>query len=162
MISREEESEARRVLREVPDVDVDLHLGRSGSTWLKLLERAACAAHLHFSAYGDTGPMLPLSLIRGVPVLVSDFSDAQELPSSAVFKIETGEGEQEAICRALTELFSNFGLRTEIGAAGRATALERYDARAIDSELRHLIESVRIASPRVYSENEALSLGGRI
>ena len=162
MISREEESEARRILSENPRVGVELHFGRTCSVWSELLERAACAAHLHFSAYGDHGPALPMSLMRGVPVLVSDFGDAEQLPGSAVLKIETGAGENQSLRAALKSILDGTAAAAGIGTAGRTVALEKHDARAIAAELNHLFErlseSVQIGMNPYSLQNEAVGL----
>jgi hypothetical protein len=116
LIDEDEYRTAERVLAEYPDLKTQLHSGRCGEHWEKLLVEADIAIHLHHSGCGDPGPFLAQSLAAGVLVAVSDYSDGALLPASAVLKIFPGQdgGTQ------LTTLFEN--LRDE---QGRELAFER-------------------------------------
>jgi glycosyltransferase involved in cell wall biosynthesis len=93
MLDDSEVEEAKRLAAEFETNDVEFVVPRSFDRWRNVVERADVAVHLLFSAYGDPGPWLAISMMAGVPCVVSDYSAAALLPDQVVWKIACGEKE---------------------------------------------------------------------
>jgi hypothetical protein len=107
--------------------------GRGPAEWSRVLPCLDAALHLHFSVFGQPGPALALSMMHGLPCLVSDFGGSDFLPEDAVIKIRAGAGEAQEIAGVVERLRSGAVLVDR--ARVSAVALERHAAEQIAEEL---------------------------
>ncbi len=104
LLDRSEFPAAQSLLNEFSFPGVSLVEGRSPQRWRDLLSSADCAVHTHFSVYGQPEPYLGISLMAGLPCLVSRFGPTEYLPENIVFKIEAGSQEVFQISEVLKAL----------------------------------------------------------
>ncbi len=165
LVSPDEEAEAARLRSEFPELAVELRADRSPESWRVALGSSALAVHLHFSAYGDPGPLFPITLMSGVPAVVSDFGEWTELDPAAFLRVVPGDrqrSELEKVFRLLDESSLN-----PIAERARALAAELFDSRRTAGELVALFESVRSGRiqadlPDKIQKREAWSAGSGI
>lgn len=152
LVSESEEPSARRLIAQAGvEGRVELMLGRGLERWSALVREASLALHFHVSAFGDCGPELGLSMLSGVPVGVSDFSESGLLPEGVALRLEPGECAGEMLESWLLKLAAGEAF-AETSALGKAYAEEFFDARCVISELRSVIEAVRNSSYRPEGE----------
>jgi glycosyltransferase involved in cell wall biosynthesis len=71
------------------------------------------------------------AMASGVPVVVVAEGDVQQIVEGGGIGIALDPGDVDGIAAALTRLADSAGERERMGAAGRRTAIERYDRKAI-------------------------------
>lgn len=133
LVAQEEETQAREMLKEFSLVDAEIVIGRSPEAWKTLISAGGIAVHTLFSAFGQSGPYLPLSLSAGLPCMVSNFGAMEHIPDDVVYKIQPGETEAREIEETLALLLSRRDLHTT--ARVRCFAEEVHDRRKIAAEL---------------------------
>lgn len=113
------------------------------------------AVNLRFPTVGETSGAVCRLAGSGLPVVVSDVGWFRELPASFASRIPVGEGEGEAVARALGELAADEGLRARRAAAARAWGEARSPARVAAAYARVI---------RAVMEGRAPALGllGRV
>ncbi len=138
LVSEREFSEARRLLEEFGLKDADLIAGRTPEKWEETVKEGGIAIHTHFSVFGQVGPYFHISLMAGLPCLVSDFGSSDYFPSNVLFKIPPGEGEANLLRTTIETILSNPGLsRVKLAAE---YAREMYSERAVAGELSYIFE----------------------
>lgn len=96
---------AKELIREAGvESRVNLHTNRTPEHWTSLLESVQIAIHLRFSAFGHTGPYMPISLAAGKQVIVSEFGEMDHLPDEIVYKIRPGDTEAQELYYVLSAL----------------------------------------------------------
>lgn len=131
-------------------VSVDCLLrGRSPEGWSCVVTGASLALHPYFSVFGDPGVYLPISLARGVPSVVSDFSVGSLYPDSVVIKVRPGDGEAEAFCELIKRAVAG-EVFPEIQFCD-IYAQENYDARSIGAQLERLLDCFWLELERISS-----------
>jgi len=136
-----EKQAAGELLNEFELKECNLLSGRSPQSWAGLLTKADIALHPLFSAYGQPGPYLAMSLMAGLPCIVSRFGATDYLPEELVFKITPGEGEVMEIKSALTAIIED--VVHFCPQAVSAYAYERHEAKKTAGELAWIFESSR-------------------
>lgn len=116
---------------------------------------ADVAVNLRFPTVGETSGAVCRLAGSGLPVVVSDVGWFRELPGSFASRIPVGEGEAEAVARALGELAGDEELRAARAAAARAWGEARSPAR---------IASAYACAIRAVMEGRgpALGMAGRL
>ncbi len=131
---------------------VTLLYGDSFDDWVSLLPTIDCATHLRFSAFGQAGPALALSMAAGVAVVVSDFGASEHIPSEIAFKIQPGATEVlelAALWQALAQrAVSSWNLSNHRERV-RAYARERHEVRVVVSNFMHAFEQSQPALARL-------------
>ena len=148
MVSQEEEAAAGAMLRR-HGLHAELLVGRTLENWEALLARSALAIHLHVSAYGDPGPELALSMMSGVPAVVSDFADGGLLPDAVAVKVSPGERASQELRLMLERLITApdaAARRVEIAADALGYGMEYFPSRAVAAELLMLVNPQQIGS----------------
>ncbi len=145
MVAADEEAQARALLAEFPPAEVELIIGRTPRRWSDIAKKSDVALHPLFSAYGQPGAYLAISLMCGVPSVVSSFGATEYLPESVVCKVRPGESESfetaEFLRRLLAPSAEGTALRGAMSERSRRFALEFYDRRHIAAELALVFES---------------------
>jgi glycosyltransferase involved in cell wall biosynthesis len=143
--------ELAAAMREVPDATLwvagERLVSDRGPDMEALLSGAALGNRLHLLGYREDIPALmaaadmfvlpsrfeglPMSVIEamltGLPVVACDVRGPAEQVVNDVTGLLVPVGDATALAAALRRLTADAGLRTRMGAAGRARALERYD-----------------------------------
>ena len=101
LIDENECGEARALAQEYRISDIEFVSQRSPYRWKQLVRSLDVAVHLLFSAFGQTGPYLQISMARGLPCIVTNFGAEQGLPESVVFKTTPGDREAVEILETL-------------------------------------------------------------
>lgn len=104
MIAPDEEPRAKELLQEFSLLGVKLCLPKSPEQWEKLVSTASVAFHLSFSAFGQLGPYLQISLASGTPAVVTKFGAGTCFPEELTFQIEPGAFEEAEIRGVLRHL----------------------------------------------------------
>lgn len=143
LLDREEEQAARRLCTEFGVEGVRFEFPRTVSAWKQLVCSADAAVHLLFSAYGDPGPWLAISLMAGLPCVVNDFSAAAWFPDSVLFKIRCGDGESDELLRILTSILTR-AADDELSAKEQLSvqyAVEQFSTPMVANELKYLLST---------------------
>ena len=156
---RKEQEQAARLVGEFAAGPVDFLTGRSPEKWAALLEEGDAALHTLFSVFGHAGPYLEMSLLAGLPCLVSDFGDSDYLPDKFVFKIEPGDAESSQIVEVLRSLAED--AVTVDRAAISGYAREKNDARSVAQELARIFSGVGPYLRAFYEEWESYAQEAR-
>ena len=133
MIDSDEENLALDLLGEFGIESYEFLVFRTPSAWQELVTSLDLAVHTQFSAFGQPGPYLAMSLMAGLPVAVTRFGTTDVLPASVVFHIEAGETESSQIIELLERLSD--GSKTSSLQTTRDYAAEIFDCQAVASEL---------------------------
>lgn len=150
LIEPEEKSASDELLKEFEVTTANLVLGRSPANWERLVQRGGIAIHTLFSVYGQPGPYLEISLMAGLPVIVTNFASTEYLPDSVLFKVQPGETESVEIRESVRAI-----IRGEVFFSPervREFAIENYSAQKIADELSLMFER---CEPRI---RQALAL----
>jgi glycosyltransferase involved in cell wall biosynthesis len=123
--------------------------GRSPEDWSCAVTGASLALHPYFSVFGDPGVYLPISLARGVPSVVSDFSVGSLYPDSVVIKVRPGSSETEAFCE-LIKRAADGEVFPESQFCG-IYAQENHDARSIGAQLEEVLDRFWLELERITS-----------
>jgi glycosyltransferase involved in cell wall biosynthesis len=134
MIEENERSAALELLKEFAIENFELLPGRSPQAWYALAADADIALHPLFSAYGQPGPYLQISLMHELPCITTNFGAAEYLPESVVYKIQPGEHEAHETALALEEILTR-KLRMPIG---REFVIENCASKLVADELLHI------------------------
>ena len=138
LAAEKERAQAAQLLREFSVKDAEIVTSRSPKRWSEILEGAALAVHTHFSAYGQLGPYLQISLMRGVPCLITRFGAAEFVPDRLVFKVDAGNTEAWQIEQVLDSMLQG---RVELDRnALRAYAEQNFAAKRVAGELGNVFE----------------------
>ena len=137
LINKNEKAKAQELLEEFNIKNYNLVLDRSTDKWQEVLSTADFAIHTQFSVFAQNYPYLQLSMMLGVPVIVSDFGYADSLPNDLVFKLPVGESES----LVLKELLLNLKTKdlTELKNKTKSFAEENFSAQVVASELKEII-----------------------
>lgn len=138
LVDSAEEGLARELLAEYGIRDARIISGRSPARWAEVAGGADAAVHTLFSAYGQCGPWLQISLMAGLPCLITDFGSADYWPEGLLFKIEPGESEAVQIAAVLEKLAA-----TDLTAqreASRSYASCEFATPKVASELARIFE----------------------
>ncbi|MCO6431640.1 MAG: hypothetical protein J5J00_12325 [Deltaproteobacteria bacterium] len=138
LIDRLERERAEAMLGEFSVNRFELVEGRSPIRWGQLLEGADATIHTLFSVYGQCAPYLPMSLMAGIPALVTNFGACEYLPDNIVFKIRPGETEACEIKEVLTALAS--GAAYFDSELQRSYAIETHERAQVADELAQILE----------------------
>ena len=104
--------------------------------WKELLEAGArVCINTFFSAFGSPGPALNLSLMSGIPCVVSDMGVGASLPGSVAFKTTPGFEEVECITKAIVQAKSD----NQIGKEARNYAIEHFSMDSLREEFGSLL-----------------------
>ena len=138
LIDREEEAQARALLAEYDLGGVELRLGRTPAAWQALLSKADIAIHSFFSTLGQPGPYFNISLMMGLPCVVTDSQTFEHVSSDLVFKVRPGSTEAVEMREVLQTLY---GVRDFPGrAAQRQFAREMFSSEVVAKELGILFQ----------------------
>jgi glycosyltransferase involved in cell wall biosynthesis len=96
-------------------------------TLWQLLADSDVVVSLRHPTMGETSAMAIRALSVGTPLIVTDGGWFSELPDEVARKIPAGEGETEALLRALEELAGDEGLRERMGSAAVELARGEHD-----------------------------------
>ena len=110
LVGKSENEAAERLVQEYELSNVKIINARSAALWREVLSDCDVAMHLHFSAYGQVGPYLELSLAAGVAVLASQFGATESLSAEVAWKILPGAREKNEIAAVLERLASDRSL----------------------------------------------------
>ena len=139
LIDEGERAQAEAIAGEFGLSQVRFHCGRSPERWARILGGCNAAVHTLFSVFGQPGPYLQLSLMAGLPVLVTRFASCESLPDNLVWKIEPGETEAAEMREVLAHLAA--GGRSAERRCVRDFAIETFDARTVAGELARVFEN---------------------
>lgn len=104
MIEEAEQPHAQSLLQEFEISSCDLLPGRTPQRWRELSSTIDCAVHTFFSVYGQPDPYLAISLMAGIPSIVTRFGSTEYLPENIVLKVDAGDHEATQIEAALKGL----------------------------------------------------------
>lgn len=137
LIDQSERQACEVLLKEFEVPEVELINGRSYGSWEELVRSGGVALHLHASVYGDPGPYLSISLMAGLPAVVTNFGAAEFLSERTVYKLQGGETE----AGELRELLRHFSRnpRAHDASSVRAAANELYSRKAISSQFAAIL-----------------------
>ncbi|MCB0335170.1 MAG: glycosyltransferase [Bdellovibrionales bacterium] len=133
MVRDKDRSHAENLVAEFDIGAVSMVTDYGPAVWQDLTQSFDIAVHLAFSVYEQNDPYLGMSLMAGLPCLVTDFGPSQALPDNVVFKIQPGDSEAFQIQRVLEAL--NARQVAWNSQAARAFAVERYHVAAISHDL---------------------------
>ncbi|MFO0417064.1 MAG: hypothetical protein ACK5Y6_07235, partial [Pseudomonadota bacterium] len=91
---------------------------RSIASWSQLVARSDIALHLHTSTFGHLAPFVQISLAEGVPVVVEQSGQGEDIPEQAAFRVVPGLHEAAQL-KEIFKLVSEQGA-TQLGEPGRA------------------------------------------
>jgi hypothetical protein len=154
LVANEEVEQARMLLEENGVERAEVIGGRTPERWIEVSGRCDVAVHTLFSAYGQPGPYLEISLMRGMPVIVSRFGHTDHLSDSVVFKVEPGESEAVQI-RLLLERLKVSPSVVDCDGVHRF-ARELFDRRAVAGELESVFHSAREKLAPLYQRWSSL------
>ena len=142
MLDESEVAQAQDLLVEFGIKNFEITVGRSAQAWKRILADSGIAVHLHFSVFGNLSPYLEMSLMAGLPTLVTNFGIGATFPDSVVFKIDAGESEAQQIA----ETFSKLQL---LGEKFKRQAIQSYaiETFATDGVAHDLLTLFRRATP---------------
>lgn len=156
LLDETERNEAQRYLNEYQLSDIEFFSPRNTTLWQEVVTQADAIILSLFSAFGDPGPFLPISLMAGRPVVVNDFSEGAILPSNLVYKIPSGAKETEGLINFLEQCLQHSPhLRLQQEQA-RAFALENHSAQNIAGDLCGLLSNnsiLRYSSPILIAKS---------
>ena len=138
LLDEVEAAEAAQLCAEFGVGQVQFVMPRSFEKWREVLSQASAAVHLLFSAYGDPGPWLNISLQSGVPCIVNDFAAAAFLPADVAYKVPCGQGESDCLLQLFNELRHRG--RKSTARAGAAYAAEYFLPQTVAAELALVFE----------------------
>jgi hypothetical protein len=140
MIEQHESERALEIANEIFEDQcvntIEFLLGRDVATWEETLCGAVAAIHLRHSLYLTASPFLEMSLLHGIPSIVTNFSAFEYLSDTLVFKITPGIQEVSEV-RATLEylLFESNDTNTSLRELRRKYVLEEHDPLRISKEL---------------------------
>jgi glycosyltransferase involved in cell wall biosynthesis len=140
LIESHEKSAAEALLKEFAISDVELIEGRSPYQWQKLLPQIHAAAHPLFSAFGQPGIYLAMSLAAGLPTITSTYGATEYLPDAVSFRVQPGASEQFEYREILAALRQ--GTRSPRSSIA-SYAAELHDVRIVAQELFSVINAAR-------------------
>lgn len=139
MIDESEIGEATRLIKEAGVADFDLRLGRSPEVWDGILRESSCACLPLFSVYGHLHPYLEMSLLAGVPTVVTRFGTTEYLSQKIVFQVAPGDHETAEFKEVLTVIL-NGEFSQSLTENVHTFARETYSPSTIASELYSIVE----------------------
>lgn len=105
-VSKAEEAEAEELLREFSIQNTELLSNRNPDSWREVLKRSDIAIHTHFSVFAGISPYFEMSMMAGLPCVVTRFGGMEFLPDDLVIRVQPGETESVEIGAAVKELLS--------------------------------------------------------
>lgn len=138
LLAPEEEARARELLQEFKLSSARLILERNPKRFAAELNTARVTLHPLFSVFGQLGPYVPQSLMAGVPVILSNFAQADYIPDSIAFKIRPGETEARELRLVLDELLGRGAMDYSFL---REYALETYSTNQVATEFLKILDS---------------------
>lgn len=106
LIEEGEEQRAKELLDEFEISNAELIGPKSPALWATVVERSDIALHTLFSAYGQLGPYIQISLCAGLACVTTDFGAGDYLSDSLVYKIQPGKGEALELAETLRSLLN--------------------------------------------------------
>ena len=137
LIDAQERAQCEALLEEFGMTNVEIIEGRSPEEWSKLLPRISIAVHTLFSAYGQPGVYLSMSLIEGIPSVVTNFGSTEYLSDSLVWKLQPGESESYELTEILKAIAEKGAIRNPSQAS---SYLEHFGAEVVAGELLTIFE----------------------
>ena len=137
MLDESEKAEAQSILSEFSFEGCKFVSPRSPENWKKVIGACSCCVHTLFSAFGNTNPYLPMSLMANRSAIVTDFASSSLLPDGVAFKVAAGETEATEI-RAILD-FLGSGIVPVSSASSYAR--ETFDAEMIAMELALIFDA---------------------
>lgn len=133
LIDESERAQAQALLGEFEIPSCTLITTRTPEKWRTVAAASDCAVHTLFSVYGQPDPYLAISLMTGLPCIVTRFGATEYLPENIVFKVEAGTHEATEIKEALRVIHE----RTvpDVGERSREFALDLYSSEQVAREL---------------------------
>ena len=138
LLDADELTHAQEIAGEFELNNVHFSCGRSPGRWSALVTQCDAAVHTLFSVFGQPGPYLQLSLMAGLPTVVTRFASCELLPDNCVYKIEPGETEAAELCEVLRHVAG--GRNPAASARIRAYARENFDAASVALDLAAVFE----------------------
>ncbi len=137
-----EAAQARTLLEEYDIKNCELIEGRSPERWSSIMPTIDIALHTLFSVYGQLGPYHAMSLMAGIPTIVTNFAGAEYLADDIVFKIMPGQHEAHELTHLFNSLLEKDD-QTGLLAARRAQefAREFFDAEVVAEDLIRVLIS---------------------
>jgi hypothetical protein len=120
MVDPSEVSSALSLVREfgIAEERIEIVSPRSIASWSQLVARSDIALHLHTSTFGHLAPFVQISLAEGVPVVVEQSGQGEDIPEQAAFRVVPGLHEAAQL-KEIFKLVSEQGA-TQLGEPGRA------------------------------------------
>lgn len=142
LIDKHEERQARELLNEFSIRNCSLEFSRSPSRWTDIVANAQIALHPLFSVFGRQGPYLQISMMAGVPCIVSDFGSSLYLPSELIAKVEPGFSEACQLRAVMEKLLTCDAsrLREEL----QAYAVENFESELVSRELMQVFDACAV------------------
>jgi len=133
LVSEKQKEKAQELLNEFSITSAEIHAPRTPRNWQALTAEIDIAVHTHYSAYGQPGPYLPISLARGLPSIVSAFGATDCLSPEVVFKVAPGDTEARELHGVIDTLLNN---TTSFNSATVLNyAKEQHDSKRVAAEL---------------------------
>lgn len=141
LVCEQEREQAQALVNEFGVECFELVCSRTPEKWAALLDELDAACHPLFGVYGQPGPYLAMSLMAGLPCLVTGFGAIDYYPEQIVFKITPGESEATEMEQALGAI-----LRRQVQFDPRAIsayAYELHESSAVAAQLGWILEQSR-------------------
>lgn len=106
MIDETDKEEAMRLVQEFEIKNFELRMNKSPEVWDSILKEVSCVCIPLFSVYGHLHPYLEMSMIAGVPTVVTKFGSTEYLSDKVVFHVSPGDRESaefKGIIKTLVE-----------------------------------------------------------
>lgn len=138
MVAPDEERAARELVEEFGVSSlVTIVTGKTSENWRSILSASDLALHLHASVFGRLAPFAQISLLMGVPTVMSFAAQGEDFPESAVFHVVPGSHEGLQV-KEIAEVVVRRGA-TACGANGRRFVLEANDPVKLAHRLASLL-----------------------
>jgi len=98
---------AAELLKEFSVENAQLRKLEQVSDWQEMISQGASfAIHTYFSAFGDPGPYLAMSMMSALPVVVSDMGVGSAISDTAAIKVSLGASEVKELSKAFKSFSS--------------------------------------------------------
>ncbi len=143
LLSAKERPEAEDLLREFEISDAEIVEGRSPAKWEQLSSSIDLALHPLFSVFGDQTAYVAISLMRGLPSIVTNFASSESFPDSVVLKVFPGEHESREYLRIMNQAAAREPELIALCERARSYAQEIHDKKAVAAEFKTIIKIKR-------------------
>jgi len=104
MIEESEKDEALRLIQEFEIKNFELRVNKSPEIWDSVIRDSSCVCLPLFSVYSHLHPYLEMSLVSGVPTVVTKFGSTEYLSEKIVFHVSPGDHESAEFNGIITAL----------------------------------------------------------